>query len=144
MQIVYACMLWYFCVWIKDEFISNTILMIMMIKVTIMILCVAYRPFFEGDEVDHAQDYVPHSTVVTRIGHFRVPKILAFKMRPSSQPFLWKWVLFAREWKITSISKVEHLTSFWYRGPGEHGNGPLLWEGVAKRGLCFIVFIQEN
>ena len=79
----------------------------------------------------------PRTTFPTqpyRIGHFRVPKTLAFKMRPSSQPFLWKCVLFAREWKITSISKVDHLTLWWYRGSGEHGNGPLLWEGVAQRG----------
>ena len=44
-------------------------------------------------------------------------------MRPSAQPFLWKWVLFAWEWKIILISKAEHLTSFWYRGSGELGNG---------------------
>ena len=44
-------------------------------------------------------------------------------MRPSVQPFLWKWVLFAWEWKIICISKAEHLTSFWYRGPGKLGNG---------------------
>ena len=50
------------------------------------------------------------------IGHFRVPKTRTFKMRPSAQPFLWKWGLFAREWKVISISKTEHLTSFWYRG----------------------------
>ena len=50
------------------------------------------------------------------IGHFRVPKTLTFKMRPSAQPFLWKWLLFAREWKFLSISKAEQLTSFWYRG----------------------------
>ena len=31
------------------------------------------------------------------IGHFRVPKTLTFKMKPSAQPFLWKWVLFANE-----------------------------------------------
>ena len=30
------------------------------------------------------------------IGHFRVPKTLTFKMRLGAQPFLWKWVLFAR------------------------------------------------
>ena len=47
-------------------------------------------------------------------------------MRPGAQPLLWNWVLFAREWKIISISKAEHLTSFWYRGPGELRNG-LLW-----------------
>ena len=57
------------------------------------------------------------------IGHFRVPKTLSFKMRPSTQPFLWKWLLFAREWKIISISKAGHLTSFWYRDPMELGNG---------------------
>ena len=28
------------------------------------------------------------------IGHFRVPKTLTLKMRPSAQPFLWKRVLF--------------------------------------------------
>ena len=60
------------------------------------------------------------------IGHFRVPKTLTFKMRPSAQLFLWKWVLFAWEWKMISISKAEHLPSFWFRGPGELGNGLLL------------------
>ena len=58
-------------------------------------------------------------------GHFRVPKALTFKMRPGALPFLWKWVLFAWEWKIIFISKAEHLTSFWYRGPGELGNSLL-------------------
>ena len=37
------------------------------------------------------------------IGHFRVLKTLTFKIRPSAQPFLWKWDLFAWEWKIISI-----------------------------------------
>ena len=60
--------------------------------------------------------------VVITIGHFRVPKTLTFKMRPSVQPFLWKWVLFAWEWKIICKSKTEHLT-FWYIGLGELGNG---------------------
>ena len=58
-----------------------------------------------------------------RIGHFPDPKTLTFKMKPSAQPFLWKWVLFAWEWKIISISKAEHLASFWNRGPGELRNG---------------------
>ena len=40
-------------------------------------------------------------------------------------PSLWKWVLFAWEWKIISISKAEHLPSFWNRGPEELGNGLL-------------------
>ena len=46
---------------------------------------------------------------VWSIGHFRVPKTLTFKMRPRAQPFLWKWVLFAWQWKIISISKAEHV-----------------------------------
>ena len=50
-------------------------------------------------------------------GHFRVPRTLTFKLGPSAQPFLWKWVLFEWEWKIISILKAEHLTSFGYRGP---------------------------
>ena len=58
-----------------------------------------------------------------RIGHLRVPKTLTFKMKLGAQPFLWKWVLFAWEWKMISISKAEHLPSFWNRGPGELGNG---------------------
>ena len=41
-------------------------------------------------------------------------------MRPSAQPFLWKWVLFAWQWKMISISKAENLPSFWNRGAGEH------------------------
>ena len=59
------------------------------------------------------------------IGHFRVPKTLTFKMRLGAQPFLWKRVLFAWEWKMISISKAEHLPSFWNRGLGELGNGLL-------------------
>ena len=46
-------------------------------------------------------------------------------MRLGAQPFLWKWVLFTWEWKMISISKAEHLSSFWNRGLGELGNGLL-------------------
>ena len=56
--------------------------------------------------------------LVMIIGYFRVPETLTFKMRLGTQPFLWKWVLFAREWKLISISKAEHLP-----GPGELENG---------------------
>ena len=79
------------------------------------------RPHFRLTYV--AQSRLPYWPI---IDHFRVPKSLTFKMRPSAQPFLWKWVLFAWEWKIFSISKPEHLTSFWYRGPGELGIGLLV------------------
>jgi len=71
------------------------------------------------------QRKIPLRTLTLQISHFWVPKTLNFKMRPSAQPFLWKWVLFAWEWKFISISKAEHLTSFWYRGPGELGNDVL-------------------
>ena len=43
--------------------------------------------------------------------------------RPSAEPFLWienDFYLYENE-KIISISKAEHLTSFWYRGPMELG-----------------------
>jgi len=33
-------------------------------------------------------------------------------MRASARPFLWKQFLFGREWRIISIPKAEHLTSF--------------------------------
>ena len=56
--------------------------------------------------------------ILGSIGHFRVPKTLTFKLRPSAQPFLCKWVLSAWEWKIIPISKAEHLTSFWYSVTG--------------------------
>ena len=59
------------------------------------------------------------------IGHSRLPKSVTFKMRLGAQPFLWKWVLIAWEWKIISISKAEHLTSFWYRGPW--GNSEMVY-----------------
>ena len=65
------------------------------------------------------------------IDQFRVLKTLIFKMKPSAHPFLWKWVLFAWEWKIISISKAEHLTSFWYRGLGELGNGLFIFQFLA-------------
>ena len=130
------------------------------------------------------------------VGHFRVPKTLTFKIRPSAQPFLWKWDLFAWEWKIISIRhwwctlfapqnlhnlcfsfllgitapqeklktmlmqhffsgggggkkgalwemckwrKAEHLTSLWYRGPGELENGlwPMSWGLFLKSPVNF-------
>ena len=64
------------------------------------------------------------------IGHFRVPKPLIFKMRLGAQTFLWKWVLFAWEWKMISILKAEHLPSFWNRGPEELRNGLLKGLGL--------------
>ena len=68
-------------------------------------------------------------------GHFRVPKTLTFKMRPSAQPFLWKWVLFAWEWKFILISKVERLTSFLFRGPGKRvSNWSVIWDCTYMKG----------
>ena len=48
------------------------------------------------------------------IGHFRVTKTLTFKMRPSAQPFLWKWVLiwarmknnfYIKDWALNLVLK---------------------------------------
>ena len=53
------------------------------------------------------------------IGNFRVPKTLTFKTMPlCRKALLWKWVLFAREWKIHKISDTMalHLVSLWNRG----------------------------
>ena len=46
-------------------------------------------------------------------------------MRLGAQPFRWKWVLFAWEWKMNSISKAEHLPPFWNRGPGGTRKWPI-------------------
>ena len=66
------------------------------------------------------------------LGHFRVPKTLTFKMRPSAQPFpsvemsLFTWeseeveqqftknhgANYQAQWKIISISNAEHLPRF--------------------------------
>ena len=78
------------------------------------------------------------TSVSQAIGHFRVTRTLTLKMRPSAQPFLWKWVLLAWEWKIISISKVEHFTSFRCRGLEELGNGLLTTlTPNHHHGLCF-------
>ena len=60
---------------------------------------------------------------------------LARKFRKRSLP---KWDQvhnLSWEWKTISMSMAEHLTSFWYRGPGELGNGrlSLSWRGCATR-----------
>ena len=45
-----------------------------------------------------------------------------------------EFYLHESEWKIISISKAEHLTSSWYRGLGELGNG-LLTIGMWTRAI---------
>ena len=52
-------------------------------------------------------------------------------MRLSSQP---KWVIFAWELKIISITKVKHLTSFWYRGPWDSEMD--YWANHSSKTLC--------
>ena len=73
------------------------------------------------------------------IGQFRVPKTLTSKMRLGAQPFLWKWVLFAWESKMISISKAEHLPSFWKRGLGGLGNGLVVLKVVH---LAFVMELR--
>ena len=43
----------------------------------------------------------PHRMKRNRPLHFRVPNRLTFKIRPSAQPFLWKWVLFG--WALNLV-----------------------------------------
>ena len=81
-------------------------------------ICTPTGFFFSSDRVNNGEQ-----STIRVIDHFRVPKTLTFKMRLGSQPFMWKWVLFAWEWKMISISKAEHLPSFWNRDPGKLGNG---------------------
>ena len=78
-----------------------------------------------GTDVTTSPLYAVCVENLSKIGHFRVPKTLTFKMRLGAQPFLWKWVLFAWEWIMISVSKAEQLPSFWNRGPRELGNGLL-------------------
>ena len=82
------------------------------------------------------------------IGHFWVPKTLTFKMRLGAQPFLWKWVLFAWEWKMISIPKAEHLPLFWNKGPGKLGN-MAYWKTpqickIVPRLLSMIIGVKEE
>ena len=56
------------------------------------------------------------------IGHFRVPKPSLSKWGPVYNLSLKMSSIWMRM-KIISISKAEHLTSFWYRGSGELENG---------------------
>ena len=56
-------------------------------------------------------NWLPMSTDKT-IGHFRVPKTLNFKMRLGAQPFLWKWVLFAWEWKPFPYQRLSTYPRF--------------------------------
>ena len=69
-------------------------------------------------------------------------KTLTFKMRRSGQPFSWKWVLLAREWKIIFISKAEHLTSFWHRGSGGNSEMAYWLTGASLRNLLNFVLVN--
>ena len=57
------------------------------------------------------------------IGHFRVPPGLCIKTTLGAQPLIWKLFFILIQIKLISTRKVEHLTSFWYRGSGKLGNG---------------------
>ena len=66
--------------------------------------------------------------------HFRnEAKCTAFLMKMS---FIWV------KWKFISKSKAEHLTSFWYRGPGEPGNG--LFATLEARGKLGRVNLRKD
>ena len=93
-----------------------------------------------------SRTWFPYSVTLLQlffqIGHFWVPKTLTFEMRPRAPPFLWKWVLFGWKWKFISKSKAEHLTSFWYSGPGEPGNG--LFATLEARGKLGRVNLRKD
>ena len=61
------------------------------------------------------------------IAHFQVPNHLTVKIRRSAQLVLGKWVLFTWDWKFIPISKAEHVTSFWYRVPGNSEMAFYFW-----------------
>ena len=65
-----------------------------------------------------------------------------FQNDGTAQPFFWKWVLLACEWKIISISKDEHL--FWYRDPGELGNRARCLPYGLKKVSCNDFSIKRN
>ena len=61
------------------------------------------------------------------IGLFRVPRTLTFKTRLGAQPILWKWVLFAWEWKMISqghpttiFGKISVRNTIWDLEFSEH------------------------
>ena len=60
---------------------------------------------------------------ILSVGHFRVPKTLTFKKRPSTQPFLWKRNFFAR---VKNHSYIKG-----YRGKG---NSKMAYECHRVRG----------
>ena len=56
-----------------------------------------------------------------------------------------KWVLFASEWKMISISKAEQLPLFWNRGAEELGNGLLQKKNNNnQKKLCGLLITREN
>ena len=66
-----------------------------------------------------------YASFARKIGHFRVPKTLTFKMRLGAHLFLWKWVLFAR-------------------GPGELGNGLFSAFALFVREYSFQIYYLGN
>ena len=75
------------------------------------------------------------------IGHFRVPPGLCIKTRLGAQPLIWKWFFILMQIKLISTRKVKHLTSFWYRGPGELENG-LLSSSFLMGSLASLSFLN--
>ena len=66
--------------------------------------------------------YTSRISQIILMGHFWVVLCLFFNSRPGAQPFLWKWVLFACEWKLIFPWKAEHQDSIWKRGTWQLGN----------------------
>ena len=70
------------------------------------------------------------------IGHFRVPSGLCIKTRLGAQPLIWQRFFILIQIKLISTRTVQHLTSFWYRGPG---NSEMAYLALSKsRALNFL------
>ena len=78
------------------------------------------------------------------IGHFRVPKTPHFQNEVKCTTYLRKRVLCAWEWKITSISEAEHLTSCWYRGSGELRSGLLTFVVVFQVKQRVVTLLNQH
>ena len=79
-------------------------------------------PFPSADLRPFCKERTPHRRLQPEVSPFPFKYALTL----GAQPFLWKWVWLPWEWKMISISKAEHLPSFWNRGPGQLGNGLLV------------------
>ena len=76
------------------------------------------------------------------IGHVRVPKTLTFKMRPSAQPLLWKWVFICMRIEKHFRIKGWALNLVLIQRPGGTRKWPI--SKVEEISLAFFGFLQSQ